>query len=98
MTSHIEFNPPHTGAQSMPIRRRRLFPKLTYRDKLCRSLFNLELQLGQARTKEERDRLNQKILDLQMVQREHEAKVAVSNEKRKATLLRKKKYGDRPWQ
>ena len=82
----------------MPIRRLRLFPKLTYRDKLRKSLFDLELQLGQARTKAERDRLNQKILNLQMVQREHEAKVAVSNRKRKATLLRKKKYGDRPWQ
>ena len=82
----------------MPIRRLRLFPKLTYRDKLRKSLFGLEVQLGQARTKAERDRLNQRILDLQMLQREYEAKLAMSNRKRKATLLRKKKYGHRPWQ
>jgi hypothetical protein len=81
----------------MPVRRR-LFPKLTYRDKLRKSLFGLEVQLGQARTKAERDRLNQRILDLQMLQREYEAKLAMSNRKRKATLLRKKMYGDRPWQ
>jgi hypothetical protein len=74
-TSHVGFNPPNTGAQSMPVRRR-LFPKLTYRDKLRKSLFDLELQLGQARTKAERDHLNQKILDLQTVQREYEAKLA----------------------
>jgi hypothetical protein len=78
--------------------RRRLFPKLTFRDKLRKSVFDLEVQLGQARTKEERDRLNQKILDLQTLQGEYEAKLARSNRKRKATLLRKKMYGDRPWQ
>jgi hypothetical protein len=81
----------------MPVRRR-LFPKLTYRDRMRKSLFDLELQLGQARTEAERDRLNQKILDLQTRQGEYEAKLAMSNRKRKATLLRKKKYGDRPWQ
>jgi hypothetical protein len=80
------------------MRRRRLFRKLTYRDKLGKSIFELELQLGQARTKAERDRLNQKILDLQTRQREYEAKLAISNWKRKETLLHKKKYGDRPWQ
>jgi hypothetical protein len=42
----------------MPVRRR-LFPKLTDRDKLRKSVFDLEVQLGQARTKAERDRLNQ---------------------------------------
>jgi hypothetical protein len=80
------------------MRRRRLFPKLTYRDKLRKCISDLNMQLGQARTKEERDRLDQQILDLQRVQRQHEATVAMSNWKRKATLLRKKKYGDRPWQ
>jgi hypothetical protein len=80
------------------MRRRRLFPKLTVRDKLRKSLFDLELQLGQGGTREDRDRLNQKILDLQRVQREYEAKLSMSNRKRKATLLRKKMYGDRPWQ
>ena len=82
----------------MRIRRRRLFPKLTVHDKLQKSLFDSRVQLGQARTKEERDHLNQEILDLQMRQREYEAKLARSNRKRKATLLRKKMYGDRPWQ
>jgi hypothetical protein len=81
----------------MPVRRR-LFPKLTYRDRMRKSLFDLEVQLGQARTQAERDRLNQKILDLQTRQGEYEVKLAMSNRKRKETLLRKKKYGDRPWQ
>ena len=82
----------------MRIRRRRLFPKLTVHDKLQKSLFDLQVQLGRARTQIERDDLNQKILAVQTRQREHEAKLARSNRKRKATLLRKKMYGDRPWQ
>lgn len=82
----------------MRIRRNRLFPKLTVRDKLQKSLFDLQVQLGQARTQKERDDLDQKILDLQTRQREHEAKLARSNRKRKETLHRRKIYGDRPWQ
>jgi hypothetical protein len=54
----------------MPVRRR-LFPKLTLRDRLRKSVFDLEVQLGQARTKAERDNLNQKILDLQTRQGEY---------------------------